>query len=91
MDVWRYSSIWIRIQLMKKPFFSIIIPTLNEEKYLPHLLADLAKQTFQDFEVIVIDGQSTDQTVPKTKLFKSCRRGGSRRHHISTKFDFDAS
>ena len=71
MDVWRYSSIWIRIQLMKKPFFSIIIPTLNEEKYLPHLLADLAKQTFQDFEVIVIDGQSTDQTVPKTKLFKS--------------------
>lgn len=47
---------------MKTPFFSIIIPTLNEEKYLPHLLDDLAHQTFLDFEVIVVDGNSQDQT-----------------------------
>lgn len=54
----------------KKPFFSIIIPTLNEEKHLPVLLADLSKQTFQDFEVIIIDGQSTDKTIEKSKSFK---------------------
>jgi glycosyltransferase involved in cell wall biosynthesis len=47
----------------KKPTFSIIIPTLNEEKYLPHLLHDLSMQTFTDFEVIVVDGKSTDATV----------------------------
>jgi glycosyltransferase involved in cell wall biosynthesis len=52
-----------------KPFFSIIIPALNEAKYLPHLLADLTKQTFQDFEVVVVDGKSDDQTVEKAKLF----------------------
>lgn len=52
----------------QKPFFSIVIPTLNEEKYLPHLLSDLAVQTFHDFEVIIVDGHSSDNTV---KLAKS--------------------
>lgn len=54
-----------------QPQFSIIIPALNEERYLPHLLADLSNQTFRDFEVIVVDGKSDDQTVAKAKLFKS--------------------
>ncbi len=52
-----------------KPFFSIIIPTLNEEKYLPKLLQDLAKQTFRDFEVIVADGNSVDKTVREAKTY----------------------
>lgn len=52
------------------PFFSIIIPALNEEKSLPLLLKDLSNQTLQDFEVIVVDGQSKDKTVEKTKEFK---------------------
>lgn len=51
----------------KKPTFSIIIPTLNEEKYLPHLLRDLSMQTFTDFEVIVVDGKSKDKTVELAK------------------------
>ncbi len=53
-----------------QPFFSIIIPALNEEKFLPLLLADLAKQSSKDFEVIVVDGESTDKTVEKVKTFK---------------------
>ncbi|KKT87511.1 MAG: Cell wall biogenesis glycosyltransferase, partial [Candidatus Collierbacteria bacterium GW2011_GWD2_45_10] len=57
--------------LTRKPFFSVIIPALNEEKYLPLLLADLAKQTTRDFEVIIIDGNSKDKTVAKAKLFKN--------------------
>lgn len=42
---------------------SIVIPALNEENFLPHLLTSLAKQTKRDFEVIVVDGSSTDKTV----------------------------
>lgn len=57
--------------MKKSPFFSIIIPALNEEKYLPLLLADLASQSFTDFEVIVVDGQSEDTTVNKAKKFSS--------------------
>ena len=48
------------------PFFSIVIPALNEEKFLPNLLKDLIKQSFTDFQVVVVDGRSTDQTVAKS-------------------------
>jgi enolase len=41
---------------------SVIIPTLNEEKYLPLLLESLKRQTHQDFEVIVADAGSKDKT-----------------------------
>lgn len=41
---------------------SVIIPTLNEEKYLPRLLKSLKGQTFLDFEIIISDGGSTDKT-----------------------------
>jgi len=53
-----------------KHFFSVIIPTLNEEKYLPRLLGDLTKQAEPDFEVIVVDGGSTDATLRKLRYFK---------------------
>jgi hypothetical protein len=53
----------------QKPFFSIVIPTLNEEKYLPHLLSDLSSQTFRDFEVIIVDGHSNDQTLKLAKAY----------------------
>lgn len=49
---------------------SIIIPTLNEEKYLPALLTDLSLQTFTDFEVIIVDGSSADRTLEKATLFQ---------------------
>ncbi len=52
-------------------FFTIVIPALNEEKYLPKLLTDLEKQTFKDFEVIVVDGKSEDDTVEKVNKFKN--------------------
>ena len=41
---------------------SIIIPTLNEEKYLPRLLNSIEIQNFLDFEIIVSDGDSKDNT-----------------------------
>jgi len=41
---------------------SIVIPTLNEEKYLPRLIASLKKQNFSDYEIIVSDGMSNDGT-----------------------------
>jgi len=51
------------------PFCSIIIPTLNEEWFLPKLLKDLVRQTDHDFETIVVDARSTDQTVVQIKHF----------------------
>jgi glycosyltransferase involved in cell wall biosynthesis len=42
---------------------SVIVPTLNEERYLPTLLASLAAQTRPVREVLVIDAASSDGTV----------------------------
>lgn len=53
----------LRYPVMKKPALSIVIPTLEEEKYLQICLDSLGKQSFRDFEIIVIDGGSNDKTV----------------------------
>src|SRR3989344_4733380 len=52
------------------PLFTVIIPTLNEEYHLPLLLQDLSKQTFSDFDVIVVDAKSKDTTRLKAEKFK---------------------
>lgn len=41
---------------------SIIIPTFNEEEYLPRLLASIRSQRFADIEIIVADAKSNDRT-----------------------------
>lgn len=48
---------------------SIIIPTYNEEKYLPTLLKSIKKQDFKDYEVIVADANSEDDTVKIAKKY----------------------
>ena len=45
------------------PAVSVIIPMYNAEKYIGEALDSLLNQTFQDFEVIVVDDCSTDKSV----------------------------
>lgn len=52
-----------------KPSISVVIPAFNEEEYLPACLRSLQKQTFKDFEVIVVDNNSTDNTAEIARSF----------------------
>ncbi|MBI2523565.1 glycosyltransferase [Candidatus Woesearchaeota archaeon] len=56
---------------------SIIIPTLNEERYLPKILDSIKKQNFKDYEIIVADFNSKDKTRQIAKKY-GCRitKGG---------------
>ena len=56
--------------MTQTPFFSIVIPTLNEEVCLPLLLEDLSKQSYTNFKIIHIDGNSDDNTIKTTQKFK---------------------
>ncbi|MCK5288664.1 MAG: glycosyltransferase family 2 protein, partial [Candidatus Omnitrophica bacterium] len=47
---------------MKKPFFSIIIPTYNRAKFLKIAINSILNQTFHNYEIIIIDDGSTDNT-----------------------------
>ncbi|WP_276355143.1 glycosyltransferase family 2 protein [Cohnella caldifontis] len=48
---------------------SVIIPARDEERNLPHLLQSLRDQTFQPFEVIVVDDFSSDRTRETAESF----------------------
>lgn len=51
------------------PFFSIVIPTLNEEFNLSILLKAIAQQTFTDYELVVVDSKSKDGTKKVALLY----------------------
>ncbi len=51
----------------RAPLISVVIATLNAARSLPRCLASLRAQTFRDFEVIVMDGGSSDGTVELLK------------------------
>ncbi|MDP2924600.1 MAG: glycosyltransferase [Candidatus Omnitrophota bacterium] len=51
---------------MSKPFFSIIIPTYNREKFLKIAIRSVLEQSSDDYELIVVDDGSKDNT---KKLF----------------------
>ena len=45
---------------MQKPFFSIVVVSLNPGERLKNTLDSILKQTYTDYEVILKDGGSTD-------------------------------
>lgn len=48
---------------MNKPFFSIVVVSLNAETTIAHTINSVLSQSFDDYEIIVKDGLSKDDTV----------------------------
>lgn len=46
-----------------EPRVSVIVPSYNHARFLPERFASILAQTFQDFELIVLDDASTDDSV----------------------------
>jgi glycosyltransferase involved in cell wall biosynthesis len=52
-----------------KPLISVIITTKNEAEVIENLFKSLKKQTFRNFEVILVDNNSTDRTKEISKNY----------------------
>jgi len=50
---------------------SIILPTYNSEKYIFECISSVLNQSYKEFEIIVIDNNSSDKTLNIIRSFKS--------------------
>lgn len=53
------------------PLVSVIIPNYNHARYLPLRIESILNQTFHDFELIILDDKSTDESVELIKHYKA--------------------
>ncbi len=69
---------------MKAPYFSIVIPVFNRRREIRRAMDSCLNQQFTDFELIVVDDASTDDSVaviesysdPRVKLVQHERNSG---------------
>ena len=54
---------------MTEDLVSIIIRTKNEERWIGQCLDAISKQTYKNFEIILVDNLSHDKTVDKAKHY----------------------
>jgi len=58
---------------MQNPLFSVVIPTYNSYKKLVRAVESLKEQSYQNFEVLIIDDGSTDETKSKITTLMSAQ------------------
>lgn len=54
----------------KEPFISVVIPVRNEELTISTLLTDLSQQEYKNFEIIVVNDDSEDETLWMVSTFQ---------------------
>jgi len=58
-------------KIQSMPIVSVVIPTFNRSHYLKAAIQSVLRQTYQDFEIIVVDDGSTDDTRKVVSSFGS--------------------
>jgi glycosyltransferase involved in cell wall biosynthesis len=67
------SANGVNANIMNASLVSVIIVVKNGERYLAEAIESVLVQTYEPFEIIVVDGQSTDNTEKITKSYKQVR------------------
>ena len=55
------------------PFFSIVIPLYNKEHFIVQTIQSVLDQTFQDYEILVVNDGSIDASLKSLSVFKDSR------------------
>jgi len=58
---------------MQTPFFSVVLPTYNRASFLPKAINSVINQTYTNWELVIIDDGSTDNTKEIVTSFKDTR------------------
>ena len=58
-----------------KPLISVIIPIYNAKRYLKQCINSVLSQSFQDFEIILVDDCSTDNSIEICKKYLQTEKG----------------
>jgi glycosyltransferase involved in cell wall biosynthesis len=53
------------------PFFSVIIPLYNKAEYISECIESALNQTFEDYEIVIVNDGSTDKSVSIVESFTS--------------------
>lgn len=56
--------------MFKKPLVTVLIPNYNHSKYLDERINTVLNQTYKDFEVIILDDRSTDNSLEIINKYK---------------------
>src|SRR5262245_53440235 len=67
----------------RTPRVSIGLPVYNGQAFLEPAIASLLAQTFEDFELVLVDNASTDRTTEICRGFAA--RDSRVRHHVNPK------
>ena len=52
-----------------RPFVSVVMPSYNAEKYISEAIQSVIAQTYENWELLIIDDCSTDSTANIVKQF----------------------
>src|SRR5579859_195058 len=63
----------LRIDMRQQPLISVCIPCYNGERFIGRTLESVLRQTFTDFELVIVDDKSTDGTVSVIRGFTDAR------------------
>ena len=75
--------------MQKSKLISVIIPTYNSKKFVKNAIDSVLKQTYRNFEIIIVDDCSTDGTIKyinekiksdKIRIFKTKKNSGTVAH-----------
>ncbi len=58
---------------MNEPLISVIVAVRNGERFIQQALQSIVNQTYQNWEIILVDGHSTDRTVELAQPFSKLR------------------
>ena len=72
---WKISSRQVENFL---PLVSVIVPNFNHEKYLRQRLESVYNQTYKNFEVILLDDASTDESLKILREFQKMHKDNTR-------------